>query len=51
MSAGSRLLATIFAGIVWAVAGFTVASGPLVTKAITPTVLDAAANSTVTAGN
>ncbi len=51
MSAGSRLLATIFAGIVWAVAGFTVASGSLVTKAITPTVPDAAANSSVKAGD
>jgi hypothetical protein len=51
MTAGSRLLATIFAGIVWALAGFTVASGPLVTKAITPTVLGAAANCTTTVGN
>jgi hypothetical protein len=44
MSAGSRFLATVLAGIVWVFAGFTVAPRPLVTKAITPTVLGAAAN-------
>ncbi len=43
MSAASRLLATLIAGIVWTIAGFTVASGPLATKAITPAVLGAAA--------
>lgn len=43
MSAGSRFLATVLAGIVWIFAGFSVASGPLAAKAITPTVLDAAA--------
>jgi len=43
MSAGSRFLATVLAGIVWIFAGFTVASGPLATKAITPAVLGAAA--------
>jgi len=42
MSAGSRFLATVLAGIVWIFAGFSVASGPLAAKAITPTVLDAA---------
>jgi hypothetical protein len=51
MTAGSRLLATIFAGIVWALAGFTVASGPLVTKAITPTVLGAASKCMLVAGD
>ena len=44
MSAGSRILATVLAGIVWVFAGFSVASGPLASKAITPTVLDATAN-------
>ena len=44
MSAGSRLLATVLAGIVWIFAGFSVASGPLASKAITPAVLDATAN-------
>jgi len=48
MSAGSRFLATVFAGIVWVIAGFTVASRPLVTKAITPTVFGATANCTIT---
>ncbi|MFO1393827.1 MAG: hypothetical protein U1F09_08730 [Steroidobacteraceae bacterium] len=43
MSAASRLLATLIAGIVWTIAGFTVASRPLATKAITPAVLGAAA--------
>ncbi len=51
MSAGSRFLATVLAGIVWVFAGFTVASGPLVTKAITPTVLGAAANSATKVGD
>lgn len=51
MSAGSRFLATVLAGIVWVFAGFTVASGPLVTKAITPTVLGAAANSLAKPGD
>ena len=51
MSAGSRFLATVLAGIVWVIAGFTVASGPLVTKAITPTVLGAAANCTTMVGD
>jgi hypothetical protein len=45
MSAGSRFLATVVAGIVWIIAGFSVASGPLAPKAITPAVLDATANS------
>jgi hypothetical protein len=44
MGAGSRFLATVLAGIVWIFAGFTVASGSLASKAITPAVLDAAAN-------
>ena len=44
MSAGSRLLATVLAGIVWVFAGFSVASGPLASKAITPAVLDATVN-------
>jgi hypothetical protein len=44
MSAGSRLLATVLAGIVWVFAGFSVASGSLASKAITPAVLDAAAS-------
>jgi hypothetical protein len=43
MSAGSRFLATVLAGIVWVFAGFSVASGPLATKAITPAALGAAA--------
>jgi hypothetical protein len=43
MSAGNRILATILAGIVWIIAGVGVASGPLATKAITPTVFDVAA--------
>jgi hypothetical protein len=51
MSAGSRFLATVLAGIVWVFAVFSIASGPLVTKAITPTVLGAAANCTTTVGN
>jgi hypothetical protein len=42
MSFGSRLLAVVLAGIVWIFTGFAVASGPLATKAITPTVLGAA---------
>jgi hypothetical protein len=44
MSAGSRFLATVLAGIVWVFAGFSVASGSLASKAITPAVLDATAN-------
>ena len=44
MSAGSRLRATVLAGIVWVFAGFSVASGPLASKAISPAVLDATAN-------
>jgi hypothetical protein len=44
MSAGSRFLATVVAGVVWIIAGFSVASGPMVPKAITPAVLDAAVN-------
>jgi hypothetical protein len=44
MSAGSRFLATVLAGIVWVFAGFSVASGPLASKAITPAVPDVAAN-------
>jgi hypothetical protein len=44
MSAGSRFLATVLAGIVWIFAGFSVASGALASKAITPSVLDATAN-------
>ena len=44
MTAKSRFLATILAGIVWIFAGLSVASGPLAKKAITPTVLDAAAS-------
>ena len=44
MTAKSRFLATILAGIVWIIAGLSVASGPLAPKAITPTVLDAAAS-------
>ena len=44
MSAGSRFLATVLAGIVWAFAGFSVASGSLASKVITPAVLDATAN-------
>jgi hypothetical protein len=44
MTAKSRFLATILAGIVWIIAGLSVASGPLANKAITPTVLDAAAS-------
>ena len=43
MNAGSRFLATVLAGIVWIFAGFSVASGPLAAKAITPKVLGAAA--------
>jgi hypothetical protein len=44
MSAGSRFLATVVAGIVWVIAGLSVASEPLVPKAIAPAVFDAAAN-------
>jgi len=44
MGAGSRILATVLAGIVWILAGLSVASGPLASKAITPTILDATAN-------
>ena len=51
MSAGSRFLATVLAGIVWIFAGLSVASGPLVTKAITPTVLGVAANCTTAMGD
>jgi hypothetical protein len=51
MSAGSRFLATIVAGIVWIYAGFMIASGPLVTKAITPTVLGAASKCMLVAGD
>jgi len=47
MSAGSRFLATVLAGIVWIFAGFSIASGPLAAKAITPTVLGAAANCSI----
>jgi hypothetical protein len=44
MHAGSRILATIVAGIVWIFAGLSVASGPLATQAITPAALDVAAS-------
>jgi len=47
MSSASRFLATVLAGIVWIFAGFSVASGPLAAKAITPTVFDAAVKSTL----
>jgi hypothetical protein len=50
MSAGSRLLATVLAGIVWVFAGFSVASGPLASKAIAPAALDATANVRLVAG-
>jgi hypothetical protein len=50
MSAGSRLLATVLAGIAWVIAGFSVASGPLASKAITPAMLDATANVRLIAG-
>jgi poly(3-hydroxybutyrate) depolymerase len=50
MSAGSRILATIIAGIVWIFAGLSVASGPLATQAITPAVLDVAASCTMNLG-
>ncbi len=43
MHAGSRLAATVLAGIVWIYAGLSVASGPLAHEAITPAVLHAAA--------
>jgi hypothetical protein len=49
MTAASRFLATLLAGIVWVFAGFAVASGPLATKAITPAVLGAAAKCAVDA--
>jgi hypothetical protein len=42
MSSASRFLAVVLAGIVWIFAGFTIASGPLAAKAITPAVLGAA---------
>jgi hypothetical protein len=50
MSAGSRVLATVLAGIVWIFAGFSVASGPLTSKAITPADLDATVNVRLVAG-
>jgi hypothetical protein len=50
MSAGSRFLATVLAGIVWVFAGFSVASGPLASKAIAPPVLDATANVRLVSG-
>jgi hypothetical protein len=50
MNAGSRILATIIAGIVWIFAGLSVASGPLATQAITPAVLDVAASCTMNLG-
>jgi hypothetical protein len=43
MNVWSRFLATALAGIVWMFAGFSVASGPLAAKAITPAVLGVAA--------
>ncbi len=43
MRAGSRFAAAVLAGIVWALAGLSVASGSLVPKAITPAILDATA--------
>jgi hypothetical protein len=49
MRAGSRVLATLLAGIVWIFAGYTVASGSLVPKAIAPAMLDAAATCTLRA--
>jgi hypothetical protein len=47
MSSGSRFLATVLAGIVWIYAGFSVASGPLAAKAITPAVPGAAVKGTL----
>jgi hypothetical protein len=44
MGAGSRILATVLAGIVWIFAGFSVASGTQASKAITPAVLDTTAH-------
>jgi len=50
MHAGSRFAATVLAGIVWILAGLTVASGSLVPKAITPAVLDAVASCNLVVG-
>jgi hypothetical protein len=49
MGARSRFAATFIAGIVWIYAGFSVASGSLVHKAITPAALDAAVKCVVAA--
>lgn len=43
MTPGSRLIATALAGIAWVYAGLSIASGPLMHKAIAPAVLYAAA--------
>jgi hypothetical protein len=51
MRTGSRILATIVAGIVWIFAGLSVASGPLATQAIAPAVLDVAASCTLKLGH
>jgi hypothetical protein len=43
MTVFKRFVLTAFAALVWMFAGLSVASGPLVNRAITPTTLDAAA--------
>ncbi len=44
MRMGSRILATFLAAVVWIYAGMSVASRPAAQQAITPSVLDVAAN-------
>jgi hypothetical protein len=43
MAAMKRVLLTLVAALVWTFAGLSVASGPLVNRAITPVSLDATA--------
>ena len=43
MAATKRILLTLMAALVWMFAGLSVASGPLVNRAITPASLDATA--------
>jgi hypothetical protein len=43
MHVKNRIATTVFVALVWLLAGLSVASGPLVDRAITPTAFDATA--------
>jgi hypothetical protein len=43
MQAKNRIVTAVFVALVWLLAGLSVASGPLVDRAITPTAFDATA--------